>query len=103
MGSWQGREIGRECGPLRGELRLADHATLAIHRLNRDRSFVQIDAGKQHTPSETKTSIPMISSLGLAGNNNALLLAPHTLCCLPPCGFAMAVPVDIRRSGTRGR
>ena len=54
MGAREGREVGRERGTLRGELRLADDRPLAIDGLNRDRSFVQINAGKQHTPSETK-------------------------------------------------
>ena len=79
MGARQRRKIGGERGPLRGELRLAHHGPLAIHGLNRDRTFVQIDAGKQHTPSETKPNEQMISSLGLVGNIKPLLQTPQTL------------------------
>lgn len=49
-------EVRGERGSLRGQLCLTHHGPLAIHGLNRDRTFVQIDAGKQHTPSETKPS-----------------------------------------------
>jgi hypothetical protein len=72
------RKVRGERRTLRGSLRLSDDRPLAIHCLNGDRSFVQIDAGKTTYSLRDKRAILMISSLGLVENIKQLLQSPQT-------------------------